>query len=59
VRMAKAAADKDQSTPFTQAKLQTAQFYFDRILPRTATLEKTIQAGSDSLMEMNEEAFVL
>jgi len=59
VRMAKAAADKNQPTPFTQAKLQTAQFYFDRILPRTATLEKTIQAGSDSLMEMNEEAFVL
>ncbi len=59
VRMAQAAADKEKQTPFTQAKLQTAQFYFDRILPRTATLEKTIQAGSASIMEMNAEAFVL
>ena len=59
VRMAQAAVDKDSQTPFTQAKLQTAQFYFDRILPRTLTLEKTIQAGSNSLMEMNAESFVL
>jgi len=59
VRMAQAAADKESQTPFTQAKLQTAQFYFDRILPRTLTLEKTIQAGSNSLMEMSAESFVL
>ncbi|MEH6345497.1 MAG: acyl-CoA dehydrogenase C-terminal domain-containing protein [Bermanella sp.] len=59
VRMAQAAADKENQTPFTQAKLQTAQFYFDRILPRTLTLEKTIQAGSGSLMEMSAESFVL
>ncbi len=59
VRMAKASSDKEKQTPFTQAKIQTAQFYFDRILPRTATLEKTILAGSGSLMEMNPEAFVL
>ncbi len=59
VRMAQAAADKENQTPFTQAKVQTAQFYFDRILPRTLTLEKTIQAGSGSLMEMSAESFVL
>ena len=59
VRMAQAAVDKESQTPFTQAKLQTAQFYFDRILPRTLTLEKTIQAGSNSLMEMSAESFVL
>jgi len=59
VRMAQAAVDKENQTPFTQAKLQTAQFYFDRILPRTLTLEKTIQAGSNSLMEMIAESFVL
>ncbi len=59
VRMAQAAVDKESQTPFTQAKLQTAQFYFDRILPRTLTLERTIQAGSSSLMEMSAESFVL
>ncbi len=59
LRMAKAAADKENQTPFTQGKIQTAQFYFDRILPRTATLEKTILVGSDSLMAMNEELFLV
>ncbi len=58
-RMAKASSDKEQQTPFTQAKQHTAQFYFDRILPRTISLEKTILAGSHSLMNMDQEAFVL
>lgn len=42
---------------FYQAKLQTAQFYFDRILPRTKAHAQMILAGADSLMAMDEEQF--
>lgn len=58
-RMAKAAADKSVATPFTQSKVLTAQFYFDRILPRTATLEKTLRIGCTSLMALESESFVM
>jgi hypothetical protein len=37
---------------FYQAKVQTAQFYFRRILPRTLTLNATIKDGVDALMAM-------
>ena len=42
---------------FYQAKLQTAQFYFDRMLTRTRSLVSAIHSGSDNLMSMTEEAF--
>ena len=45
--------DKD----FYLAKIQTAEFYFAKILPRTATLEATIKSGSKSLMAMSEDNF--
>jgi alkylation response protein AidB-like acyl-CoA dehydrogenase len=38
---------------FYQAKIQTAQFYFRRILPRTLTLSATIKDGVDALMAMD------
>ncbi|MET0286955.1 MAG: acyl-CoA dehydrogenase C-terminal domain-containing protein [Polyangiales bacterium] len=44
---------------FYRAKLQTAQFYFDRILPRTRTLAITLRTSSKSLMEIADDAFVL
>ncbi len=44
---------------FYRAKLQTAQFYFDRILPRTRTLAITLRTSSQSLMEIADDAFVL
>jgi glutaredoxin 2 len=37
--------------PFYTAKLQTARFYFARLFPETATLLKTVRAGSKSLLD--------
>lgn len=42
---------------FYQAKLQSAQFYFDRMLTRTRSLVSAIHSGADNLMNMSEEAF--
>ncbi len=42
---------------FYTAKVQTAKFYFKRILPRTKSLVETINGGLDSLMEMEEDNF--
>ncbi|GAA6185545.1 acyl-CoA dehydrogenase C-terminal domain-containing protein [Aliiglaciecola sp. NS0011-25] len=39
------------------SKVNTARFYFQRILPRTATLKLTIQSGAKNLMEINSEHF--
>ncbi len=52
-----AAADGDAS--FYEAKLLTAEFYFDRLLPRTETLKKTMLSGAKNLMQMPEELFSL
>ena len=37
--------------PFYLAKLQTARFYFAKLLPETASLMRTARAGSRSLMD--------
>ncbi|MEC8428249.1 MAG: acyl-CoA dehydrogenase C-terminal domain-containing protein, partial [Pseudomonadota bacterium] len=42
---------------FYTAKIQTARFYFSRLLPRTNTLAETMLAGAEDLMSMDEEAF--
>ena len=42
--------------PFYAAKVQTARFYFARLFPETATLLKTVRAGSASLLD-TEAAF--
>lgn len=39
---------------FYVAKLQTARFYFAKLLPETATLMRTARAGSISLMDTDE-----
>lgn len=44
---------------FYRAKLATAQFYFERLLPRTLTLAKTMISGSENLMQLDEESFIL
>jgi hypothetical protein len=46
--------DKD----FYQAKIQTGQFYFDRILPRAAGHGACIKAGASSMMAIDEAHFV-
>lgn len=50
-----AAADGDVS--FYEAKIMTARFYFQRLLPRTQSLKTTMLAGAGSLMDMPEELF--
>lgn len=44
---------------FYQAKLQTARFYFERILPRTRAHVAAIDSGAANLMEMEDENFLL
>jgi alkylation response protein AidB-like acyl-CoA dehydrogenase len=53
-RMAKVALqeiEKGNRDPFYQAKLQTARFYFAKLLPETASLMATARAGSAVLMD--------
>ena len=42
---------------FLKAKITTAKFYGERILPRSASLEAEITAGSESLMALADENF--
>ena len=57
-RMAKIAlANKSSDDPFYKAKLNTARFYFDKLLPETAMLIRQARAGSKSLMAMPAEFF--
>jgi alkylation response protein AidB-like acyl-CoA dehydrogenase len=62
--MAKAAIKSQQKlesgedkTEFFKAKLVTAQFYFEHLLPRIHTNFASIQAGSDSIMSLPEDQF--
>ena len=50
-----AAADGDAS--FYEAKLMTARFYFDRLLPRTLSHKQALSTGADNLMAMPEALF--
>jgi alkylation response protein AidB-like acyl-CoA dehydrogenase len=43
---------------FYRAKIQTAEFYFAKILPRTTALLETMLAGPESLMKLNENEFM-
>ncbi|WP_435216931.1 acyl-CoA dehydrogenase C-terminal domain-containing protein [Luminiphilus sp. nBUS_07] len=42
---------------FYEAKLKTARFYYQRILPRTGTCEAAILSGADNVMSLEVEAF--
>jgi len=42
---------------FYEAKLLTARFYFERLLPRTVSLKQTMLSGADNLMQMPEALF--
>jgi len=42
---------------FLKAKQVTAQFYFEHLLPRTASYFSTVMAGSESMMALNEDQF--
>jgi len=61
-RMAKVAVGRIKSDgtkvdPFYVHKLSIARFYFQRLLPETATLIRTARAGVATLMELPAEAF--
>ncbi len=42
---------------FYEAKLTTARFYFQRILPRTRSLVDTMLSGADNLMDLDADHF--
>ncbi|MEE9320532.1 MAG: acyl-CoA dehydrogenase C-terminal domain-containing protein [Granulosicoccus sp.] len=42
---------------FASAKLFTASFYFERLLPRTQTLATTMNSGADNLMKLETVNF--
>ncbi|WCM50973.1 acyl-CoA dehydrogenase C-terminal domain-containing protein [Pseudomonas sp. WJP1] len=44
---------------FCRAKLATSEFYFKRLLPRTAAHRTAVEAGSDCLMQLPAELFAL
>lgn len=49
----------DAESAFYRAKIQTAQFYFDKMLPRIHAHAHSIRNGSTSLMSMDEASFGL
>ncbi|MEJ2529593.1 MAG: acyl-CoA dehydrogenase C-terminal domain-containing protein, partial [Gammaproteobacteria bacterium] len=61
-RMAKTAQEKLQQgtgeEAFYQAKITTARFYYQRLLPRTSSLMETMLSGADNLMSLDEESFI-
>ena len=61
--MARVAAEKlaagTEEAAFYQAKLATARFYYERLLPRTRAHAEALLAGAGSLMALAEEDFAL
>lgn len=49
--------NKGDDATFYQAKIDTAKFYFERILPQTGALFATMMSGSKSTMSFNDDAF--
>jgi alkylation response protein AidB-like acyl-CoA dehydrogenase len=44
-----------ENRDFYRAKIKTAEFYFERMLPRTKSLAKTMMADPKSLMQLDQE----
>lgn len=61
VRMARVAADRlsagTAEREFYAAKLETARFYFARVLPRTESLALCIEAGADAIVSIPQDHF--
>ena len=45
--------DYDENKKFHEEKIQTAQFYFNRVLPRAESHFKSVKTGSDYIMKFN------
>ena len=56
-RMAQIALPKAEEDAFYKAKLGTARFFMERMLPQTSGLFSSLMAGGGSLMDFAEEAF--
>jgi len=60
-KMARAAQDRlsagDAREEYLKAKLVTAKFFMERIMPETAMRKVRIEAGADTMMELAAEAF--
>ena len=52
-----ALAAESSEGEFYEAKLKTARFYYQRILPRTSTCEAAILSVADNVMSLEVEAF--
>ena len=50
-------AEGGEDSAFYDAKLKTAAFYFDRILPQATACFLAIKSGKASMMALGEEAF--
>jgi hypothetical protein len=60
-KMAKVAQDKlkdgSDDEAFYQAKIKTARFYFQRILPRANGHAACVENGADSMMALDADDF--
>jgi len=56
-RMAQVALPKAASDPFYRAKVETARFYYTRLLPETEMLIKRIKSGSKVLLSLEADLF--
>jgi len=57
-RMAETALEKDVSSDeFYLSKVKTARYYFARVLPRRLSLIASIEAGCDTLFDIDESLF--
>ena len=48
-----------ETPEFYKAKIQTAEFYFDRLLPRADGHFSAMMATSQSIMQINKEHFTM
>jgi hypothetical protein len=53
----KALSEGAEDRAFHQAKLVTARFFAERVLPETGSLRRKLEAGADTLMALPAEAF--
>jgi alkylation response protein AidB-like acyl-CoA dehydrogenase len=62
LRMARAASERlaagEGDPAFLQAKLVTARFFAERLMPRAGSLRREIEGGAEALMALPKEAFL-
>jgi len=61
LKMARVAAARiaaGEDSPFYRAKLTTARYFFERYGPDCGALRRKLEAGSDAMMALDEDAFL-